>query len=220
MKYVMSDIHGEYNTFLKMLKKINFNKDDMLYIIGDVIDRGENSLLIVEYIRNNKNIVYIKGNHEEFFLDFIKRNDPYPWITYGGLNTYNEIAKKGIKYAKDLYNYINQLPYFFVVDKFILVHAGVKIPINHSNLSIEEIFENYGETNCLLNSLLGKELQYKDYITICGHTPTQFIKTNKHKGKIYNTSGTIYIDCGCGYEEGHLGCLCLDNLKEYYVEYD
>ena len=38
--YVVSDIHGEDDRFHAMLQKINFSKEDTLYILGDVVDRG------------------------------------------------------------------------------------------------------------------------------------------------------------------------------------
>ncbi|MBP3401914.1 MAG: metallophosphoesterase [Clostridia bacterium] len=39
MKYVMADIHGEYELFVRMLEKISFSKNDELYICGDIIER-------------------------------------------------------------------------------------------------------------------------------------------------------------------------------------
>lgn len=38
--YLMSDIHGEADRFHAMLEMIGFSEDDVLIIIGDVIDRG------------------------------------------------------------------------------------------------------------------------------------------------------------------------------------
>lgn len=64
MKYVMSDIHGCYETFLKMLKRIKFSNNDILYILGDVVDRGPEPIQALQYIMNKKNIFMIKGNHE------------------------------------------------------------------------------------------------------------------------------------------------------------
>lgn len=40
MHYVISDIHGCYNEYIKALKKVNFNDNDTLYVLGDCIDRG------------------------------------------------------------------------------------------------------------------------------------------------------------------------------------
>ena len=48
--YVLSDLHGHFDIFIQMLKKINFNDDDELYILGDCCDRGPDSLKIYMYI--------------------------------------------------------------------------------------------------------------------------------------------------------------------------
>ena len=42
--YVISDIHGNYNAYMDMLKKIQFDDDDILYILGDILDRGPNPI--------------------------------------------------------------------------------------------------------------------------------------------------------------------------------
>ena len=38
-----------------------------------------------------------------------------------------------------------------------------------------------------------------------------------YKGKIIIKNNHIAIDCGCVFKCG-LGCICLDNMKEYYVK--
>ena len=50
MRYVMADIHGEYEMFLKMLGKISFSDSDELYIAGDIIDKGPDSVRLAKYI--------------------------------------------------------------------------------------------------------------------------------------------------------------------------
>ena len=47
MTYVMSDIHGQYEKYIKMLDIISFSDDDELYVLGDVIDRGEHPVKIL-----------------------------------------------------------------------------------------------------------------------------------------------------------------------------
>lgn len=54
MHYVMSDIHGDYESYLKMLERIQFTKDDVLYLLGDVIDRGKDPLRILKTSKNEK----------------------------------------------------------------------------------------------------------------------------------------------------------------------
>lgn len=69
--YVISDIHGEFDLFIKMLKKINFSRNDRLIILGDVLDRGSQPIKIIEYVMEKDNIKLLMGNHEKMFLDFI-----------------------------------------------------------------------------------------------------------------------------------------------------
>ena len=40
MYYVTSDIYGEYDRYLAMLEKIHFCDGDILFVLGDVVDRG------------------------------------------------------------------------------------------------------------------------------------------------------------------------------------
>ena len=41
MIYVMSDIHGHEGRFDSILKQIDLQPEDTLYVLGDVIDRNE-----------------------------------------------------------------------------------------------------------------------------------------------------------------------------------
>ncbi|MBR1472216.1 MAG: fructose-bisphosphatase class III [Lachnospiraceae bacterium] len=69
--FVLSDIHGYYDTYLKMLKEIGFSDDDFLYVIGDVIDRGPSGIQIIRDIMNRKNVELFLGNHELMMLNAI-----------------------------------------------------------------------------------------------------------------------------------------------------
>ena len=56
MIYVISDIHGDYPSFYKMLLKINFSSSDSLCILGDVVDKGSDNLYLLEFIRHMENV--------------------------------------------------------------------------------------------------------------------------------------------------------------------
>ena len=64
MIYVMSDLHGDYKKYLQMIEKIKLNNDDLLYILGDVIDRGDDGLKILFDMMKRPNIIPLLGNHE------------------------------------------------------------------------------------------------------------------------------------------------------------
>ena len=64
MTYVMSDIHGCYEQYKQILKKINFNDKDTMYILGDVINRGTKPVEVLTDMSMRANIIPIMGNHE------------------------------------------------------------------------------------------------------------------------------------------------------------
>ena len=71
----MSDIHGQYDYFLDILKKINFSDEDILYVNGDVIDRGDQSIKLLQHILSKPNIVLLIGNHEHLMLQALLEKD-------------------------------------------------------------------------------------------------------------------------------------------------
>lgn len=223
-RYIMSDIHGCYNEFIKMLKIINFTDMDELYIIGDIFDRGDEPLKILDYIVNHKNITLIRGNHEKFFTSAYENNQYDLWYLNGGKITNEQIMLRGEEYAYNLYNYIKSLPIIKVIDKYILVHASLRFEGNYNEKNLKTFLNEQIEETCFWGRQnIGCEKQYKDYIVISGHTPVQAIDESIEKPedvKIIHRKGTIYIDCGCCYGKeagGKLACIRLDDMKEFYV---
>ena len=68
--YVISDIHGCYKAFKKLLRKVRFNwKKDYLIIAGDLIDRGPENLKMLRWVEKAPdNITFIMGNHDFDFM--------------------------------------------------------------------------------------------------------------------------------------------------------
>lgn len=62
--YVISDIHGEYDMFLRLLEKIKFFERDTLYVLGDVLDRGLHPIKVLLEMMKYPNILPVVGNHE------------------------------------------------------------------------------------------------------------------------------------------------------------
>ena len=64
MIYAMSDLHGCYDKYIKMLEKINFGDNNTLYILGDIVDRGPDGIKILQDTMKRKNVIVIRGNHD------------------------------------------------------------------------------------------------------------------------------------------------------------
>lgn len=48
MRYIISDIHGCYDQYRALLKKIHFSDTDELYVLGDVVDRGPEPIKVLQ----------------------------------------------------------------------------------------------------------------------------------------------------------------------------
>ena len=62
--YVISDIHGMYDKYEAMLRKIRFSDSDMLFVLGDVLDRGSEGMKVLWSMMMYPNIIPLLGNHD------------------------------------------------------------------------------------------------------------------------------------------------------------
>ena len=69
---MISDIHGNYNAYMDMLKKIQFDDDDIFYILGDILDRGPNPIQIILDVMKRPNVEVLAGNHSKNFYNVIR----------------------------------------------------------------------------------------------------------------------------------------------------
>ena len=72
MIYAMADLHGCAEQYFEMLQLIRFSKEDTLYILGDVIDRGEGGIKILLDMMRRPNVVFLAGNHEQMAVKVMK----------------------------------------------------------------------------------------------------------------------------------------------------
>ena len=78
MIYVMSDIHGRFDLFEKMLEKINFGDNDKLFVLGDMVDRGGDLSLLskIHELQSKGLCIPIMGNHEKILLNILEMYTP------------------------------------------------------------------------------------------------------------------------------------------------
>lgn len=139
--YCISDIHGHYDEFIELLSLINFQENDELYILGDIIDRGKQSAEMLWYATKEApaNIHFLLGNHEDMMnvassSDTIDLRMGDSWSYNYGYETIQQIISFD-KYYDDwvveILKWSNSLPYFYDINingrRFILVHAGLQL---------------------------------------------------------------------------------------------
>lgn len=222
----MSDIHGEFIMFEKMLKKINFSNKDELYILGDVVDRGCQPIKLIKYIMEHENIFLIRGNHEQMMLDgltyyqneYVSTLKSRLWLNNGGFVTVDQFLDLPKKEQKEIYNFIKNTPLYKIIDKNILVHAGLEM-YKYSFKDDKELeeFLKKNSKNALLwdrDMVYNPEFEIDDYHIWVGHTPTLMLKESPTE---YETNGFTLIDGGACFNGGILICVCLDNNQKFYI---
>lgn len=232
--YVMSDLHGEYELYLAMLEKIEFKDQDMLYILGDIVDRGPHPIKILLDIMERPNVEVIVGNHcvmaiecLQFLMKEITEDNLeniseemigklLSWQRNGSATTTEEFRKCNSETKRKIINFIADMEVYEEIEvngkQFILVHAGL------GNFEADKELWEYE-----LEELIWEELNYaKQYFSdkyiVVGHKPTQLIEGNLSPGYIYHANNNIAIDCGACFTSGRLACLRLDDMKEFYIE--
>ena len=56
MTYVVSNLYGRFDKYEKLLKKINLKDSDVLYILGNIVDYGEDSIKLVNELSAQYNV--------------------------------------------------------------------------------------------------------------------------------------------------------------------
>ena len=140
----MSDLHGCKHEFDEMLKQIEFSEYDTVYILGDIGDRGKESIPLLQEIMSHPNIHVIMGNHDAWLAKYcqelieIKKDcntvdmtdDFLCWLHYnGGYTTADQFMDLPFPDCYDIKVYLENIPYYKIIKvhgkKFVLIHAGL-----------------------------------------------------------------------------------------------
>ena len=222
--FVMSDIHGQYDLFLKMLDKIKLKREDLLVIIGDICDRGKKSYEIymkcMKMIKLGYNLKFILGNHEDMLLEDLENDYPIRYETeYSVFRNSKYFENKDMKDWHEenfleeiewLVKWLKNCPLIISGNENIFVHAG---------LDLNKVLEKQEKETVLWTReefwlMENVELQeYKDKNIYFGHTPNINGRISKKTDRIKG------IDCGAFFTH-FLGCIEVKSQEEIYVYED
>lgn len=198
--FVCGDIHGCFELLEEKLTEVNFNpRQDRLFSVGDIIDRGIDSEKALDYLSKSW-FFCIRGNHEQMFLDWctedisVYRNDAFRFhIHNGGIWVADYLGVHIQELADDigrdepitaLYPALNvwveaikKLPYAIEIKsnkkKVGIIHAEIPEQVNWSSIEAE-----LNKTNVLYSILFSRKYIYAS------------------KRKKYQIAGVDEIYCG------------------------
>ncbi len=211
---VLGDVHGCRKMLVNLIEKvIRFNPaEDKLIQLGDVIDRGPDSMACILYLddlrkKYPESVVLLLGNHEQKAYESLKctkdvgtmsdMRDPLEWIlSWGGSETLRSFG--GVENAiKLLLPYIESLDVYHLYHNYIFVHGGVPRGTKDiRNVPIKDLLHN-------------RDLDWDgDGIVVCGHTVHH---------EVANYGKVICVDTGACFF-GKLSAFDVVNRRVYWIE--
>jgi serine/threonine protein phosphatase 1 len=218
--YAIGDVHGCSLLLEQLLKLIEAHttafpsRRPILVFLGDYVDRGPASREVIDqliFLQQHREVVFLKGNHESYLIEFLKNPAVLPkWFQYGGLTTLRSYGITATSYfdpkeqealASALSLALNErrhIEFFdclrssFVCDDFFFAHAGVRPGIALDQQSEEDLLW-IRDDFLRYEGDLGR-------IVVHGHTPVPHPEV---------CSNRINIDTGA-YATGRLTCLIIE----------
>ena len=229
MTYFISDIHGEYDLFCKLLDKIEYSDEDVLYVLGDFLDKGNGSARLARSLCELPNVKAILGNHEHYFLSVYEgllKELPQNGDMETVLQKLQGVFPNDGKYLSwAVLDFIENLPLYIETETFICVHAGLRLFDDGEALPLQDQEPNF----FLFDRRFADESvrPQKGKTVFLGHTPCHYdngdgkiIKTPRagarENSTDYRDYSKIRLDNGVSYTKT-LGCLRLEDMREFYV---
>ena len=223
-RYVLSDPHGEYGLFCKLLEKIKFSDRDEMIVCGDMLDKGSEPVRLAKFVFSMPNIRCIMGNHEYQFLKFywsLMQNSPEDFDeVLAKLQAYHQ--RDGHLLDWETVDKLESLPPYLEERGFICVHAGIPLTAQRrfpplSAVSVEQLIydRNFKEPSVLPQG---------EPCVFFGHTPTNYVGNRSDiitypkvdAPKKVSDYCKIHLDTGACMT-GIMGCFCMDTLQSVYV---
>lgn len=222
MTYVTSNPCGNAEKMRELMRRIRFSDRDLLYVIGNLADYGDEPMELIADMSVRVNVYPIAGERDYLaarMLEGIVRteNGQTPdadfvgemsaWIRDGGMNTVQGFRALDADGREGVLEYLGDMTLFEETtiggERYIMVYAGIADYEQGSDP------EDYLPDDFFSEPLSRDRRLIPDATVIVGGVPTE-------SGKIERGNGSIFLDCGVR-DGGPLACLCLETGEEFYV---
>ncbi|EAY26746.1 metallophosphoesterase [Microscilla marina] len=219
-RFAIGDVHGCFKTLHYLVTEvIQLTQDDQLFLLGDYINRGPDSPGVLHFLiylqQNGYQVFPLRGNHEQMLLDDWKDYQRLHSTQYQShvknwtLN--NAFIDKNGQLMPELDKFLNNLPYYYELNDFYLVHAGFDFDLGvpHALEDFERmLWVRYFEPDYAI-------IQQKPILH--GHTTRSI---DEIQASVKDRTGAIPLDNGC-YKSlreiynPYYGSLCGLNLDSF-----
>ncbi len=242
--FAIGDIHGDLDQLRALVKRLPaIDSDDTLVFLGDYLDRGPQSLEVIEIVRRFSmdlgcKVVPLRGNHEDAWLRVIERGWPEFILPPGNgcLATFRSFTggarvredempgdpeldalARGTFFPPEIVAWMNALPHFYEDEHAIYVHAG----LHHKDGRFLHPSETDPPTALMWTRSEAFFRDYRGKRVVVGHTTTDLLPpeldtlTPHDPADVWAGECVVAIDTGAGQEGGFLTCVELPSLTVY-----
>lgn len=230
---IIGDVHGQYSRLQDVLERGGYDPErDTLYSVGDLADRGPESVKVLRFLKSLKDFRPVLGNHDMWLRDYLLYDEtPDIWVHgNGGSFTIRSFSLEGVDTAEKraLGEWVASFPAVRIENWYIIIHGG------NAGMSEEELasFAREGgrvdESNSLYDCVWDRDYLYSAYgdekhdpnvyllpmktekLIFIGHTP---LETRPLYFPSYHLVAT---DSRAARMEGHLSLIDMDTL-DYWM---
>ena len=203
--FIVGDIHACPRELETLLTALELQPEDRLVFLGDYVDRGTDARAVVDLLLGMKadevcHMTFLKGNHEDMFLEFLGYEGRYgeAFLVNGGNATIRSYGLPPNLFGKDAAALLPQehLDFYLSLDTMLIegetlcVHAGLN-PVR----SLDEQHEE--ELLWIRQEFIFHPHPFA-HTVVFGHTP--------HREVLFDLPFKVGIDTGLVYG-GKLSCL-------------
>ncbi|MEB3213187.1 MAG: metallophosphoesterase family protein [Leptolyngbyaceae bacterium] len=190
-KIIIGDVHGHYDGLMRLMEAIAPASNDEVYFLGDLIDRGEKSAQVLDFIQSS-GYISLLGNHEQMLLEAfpngkVSTQALQTWLYSGGQSTVSSYDQP--EQLLEKLDWIRTFPTHLDLGHIWLVHAGLHPELTLENQTRHEF--------CWIREPFHSSTKpyFPNKLIVTGHTIT-FTLPNVTPGKIARGKGWIGIDTG------------------------
>ena len=236
----VSDIHGNLPFLKGLLEKVCFSQDDVLILLGDMLEKGKQSLDLLRFIlelQKTHTVYPICGNCDGLVLRFFEDDSwdvgfftnylpAHPESTLRqlaaemGFENWNDLPafRTALRaYCPEIWQWLKNLPTILETEHVVFVHGGIP--------SLERM-EELDSWKCMKNdNFLGQDHAFSKYVVV-GHWPVTLYHPDipssapiiDHKRRIISIDGACVLKV-----DGQLNALIIPDITKpdfFWQSYD
>ena len=205
---VIGDIHGQYDALRCVLDRSGYDPEyDRLISLGDEVDGGPDSYKVIDYLAALPNVISVRSNHMDWWMNYIKTTVELPiWTAQGGRATLwsYECANRGKVPIRHTEYAHKAIPYYIDSKNRIFIHGGFipNVPLEKQDI------ETFIWDRQLIGYARNNVINDFNHVFV-GHTTTVYY----HSLTPLTFNNLTMMDTGAGWPGGKLSVMDVDTRE-------